>query len=182
METDMVNIPKIVMVDIANSYQIPNLTGGGSSTVMKLHQDNCSIVNALYLWNKFYCIDSFMPVGSYTPPAYINTQLGQGTPGNRSSNASTTPPPDSSDKGKHNQFTLWTPALNHSSDKNKLTLGFDDFELLAADNNFINSSGDPLIVDSLGWYLEDSWADLSYRKNEVYVTNINIVITLPTGQ
>lgn len=184
MEHDLVNVPKILFLDFENMYSSysgdwlnPSFSG---YNCYPLHAMNSSIVNTLFLWNQFYCIDSWCPVGTYTVPTYSDTQgNGNSTPG---FNYGTFNRPPGGDKGRHNQFTLWTPANSKSSDKNKVLLDFDDFNLLANNNTFNDMTGVPCIVDSLGWHYEEGWMDLSYRRNELYDNNLTNTITLPNGQ
>ena len=174
MEHDLVNVPKLLLLDFENMYtswpyDILNPSFSGYNCY-PLHSGNASIINTLYLWNFFYDIDCWCPVGSYALPTYT------------SSNLTSTPPPPTADVGKHNQFTLWEPALNKSSDKNKLDFAYQDFDLIKDDNNFNDMNGNPCIIDSLGWHLEDNWADLQYRRNEIYTGNLTATITLPNGE
>lgn len=165
LENDFVNIPKLIMVDTDNAYEV------NGQRVCKLHVENSSVINALYLWNHSYCIDSFIPVDPAKFPVYSDQQ----------GNGNATPPAKLSDKGKHNQYTLWSPALAKSSDKNKVPLAFGEFNLLVNDNNFKDSNGNALIADSIDWYYEDGYMDLDYRKNEIYAENLQQSITLPNG-
>jgi len=174
MEHDLVNVPKLVMLDFNKKF-----TKNGQNCY-PLDPNNSSVINTLYIWNSSYAIDCFCPIGSYTLPTYTDTSYDRH--GNLLSNGCSTPAPAKADIGKHNQFTLWSPALNKSSDKNKLPFSFTNFGLVFTDNNINDTQGNPAIIDSLAWHQEDEWADLNYRKNELYTKNLNATITLPTGQ
>ena len=193
MEHDLVNVPKLLLMEHTFD-EMPTLSGndtadGSTQRYSNLDPLNSCVVNALYLWNQFYLIDNWVPYNygdDYALPAYQNQQATSGI----GSNWSTTPGPDygtfsrppGGDMERHNQFTLWSPAKNKSSDKNKVSLSYDEFILLANNNTFNDMDGDPCIVDSLGWHFEQGWMDLQYRKNEIYDTNLITVVTLPNGQ
>ncbi len=53
LENDMVNVPKIIMVDTDRSEFI-------NGRIAYIHPQNATVVNALNLWNKFYFIDAFV--------------------------------------------------------------------------------------------------------------------------
>lgn len=51
-ESDILNAPKVVMVDTARSEYV-------TSRIAYLHNDNRVVVNAQYLWDNYYFIDAF---------------------------------------------------------------------------------------------------------------------------
>lgn len=53
LENDIVDTPKILLIDTARTEFVNNRIG-------YLHQDNLKVVNASYLWEKFYFIDAFV--------------------------------------------------------------------------------------------------------------------------
>ena len=190
MEHDLVNVPKLLLM--ASTFdEMPTMKATDGSTVRYSDLDplNSSIVNALYLWNQFYLIDNWVPYdwgGGYTLPAYTDQQVTVGIGNNWSStpgpNYGTFSRPPGGDMQRHNQFTIWTPANNKSSDINKVSLSYEEYLLLANNNTFNDMNGDPCIVDSLGWHFEEGWMNLTYRKNEQYDTNLGTLITLPNGE
>lgn len=140
MENDMVDSPKLLMIDTTLQIFIDDRIG-------KLTVDNLTLISAKNIYEQFYAIDSFVP--------------------------------DS--QGNHNQFALLSPALNKSGESNKVPFGFTDFELVKDDNKIIDNFGDPALLDSLQWHIEEDWANIDYRKKEIYTNNLKLITLEPKG-
>jgi hypothetical protein len=97
-----------------------------------------------------------------------------------------------------NRYTKISPALNRSSDKNRCILSLADFQNLVDYPQFKDGFSEPVIADSIQWFIEQGGAaEFQYRKsgwlkspqhpnavNRSEEININLTLktSLPNGQ
>ncbi len=98
----------------------------------------------------------------------------------------------------NNRFTKITPALNKDSEKNRVRLSLQDFKTLVSNPKFNDNFGEPVIADTIQWYIEQNGAaEVTYRKQgwladpqntdgatraqEINI-NLQLKITEPSGQ
>lgn len=98
----------------------------------------------------------------------------------------------------NNRYTKITPALNDPSEKNRCTLSLNDFKNLVSNPLFKDNFGEPVLADSIQWYIEQNGAaEFTYRKNgwlkdpqninptkraEEININLKIQTSIPDGQ
>lgn len=162
LENDMVDTPKVLLIDTSDPRFI-------SERKAYLHSQNAEIINSANLFNKFYCIDSFIE----TPDGLNGGQV-------------------------HNRFTKITPATNKPSDSNKITLSVADFLQIVPNPKINDNFGEEVLVDSIQWFPEkngEAVAEIrkkgwlknpqsnngSVRSQEI-VTNLTLNISSPNGQ
>ena len=98
----------------------------------------------------------------------------------------------------NNRQTKISPALNSPSDTNAISLHLSEFKQLVANPEFTDSFGEPVILDSAEWFIEQNGkALIEYRKKgwlkkpeslnaferqEEIAINLKVTISTPNGQ
>lgn len=107
-----------------------------------VHSDNAATVNAANLWSKFYFIDAFVDPG-------FDPSVDSATNG-----------------GRCNRQTLITPSNNRQNEKNRTVLSLSQWFNLVYNPKFLDNFNEPVISDSIRWYLEQNEAaEFLYRKS-----------------
>ncbi len=75
--------------------------------------------------------------------------------------------------GKHNQWIKYKLS--------KVPFNFDDYQKVKRDNIITDKFNNFARIDSLRWFVEKGYADISYRVNKIYINNLKNVITQNDG-
>lgn len=157
VESDILNMPKVVMVDTARS----EYTGFRKAY---LHSRNREVVNAQYLWDNFYSIDAFAD-----SPTGLNNRATKISPALNG--------PDES-----NPISLKLSDFLQIVTNSEITDNFGDPVNADSLEWFIEQNGKAIIDYSKpGWLANPQSSDPTVRQQEIAI-NLKINITTPNGQ
>lgn len=166
LENDLLNTPKLVMVDTSRSEF-------ANGRIAYIHNDNASVVNAATLWNRFYFIDAFVNPGIGTSESATN---------NGYCNRQTLITPSNNKNSEKNRTSLSVADWQNLVFNPKFLDNFSEEVISDSIRWHLEQNGAAeFLYRKPGWLRDPQNPNVTKRTQEINI-NLTIKTSIPNGQ